>query len=553
MSLRLTSIGFVPEDTARVARAAFPKGSAWLLLRDELGTIFTDAAFASLFPRRGQPAEAPWRLALVTLLQYAENLSDRQAANAVRSRIDWKYLLGLELTDAGFDNSVLSEFRSRLLAGGAEEQLLQCLLQRCKEKRLLRARGRQRTDSTHVLSRVRTLNRLEGVGETLRAALNVLALAHPEWSRSHAPPEWVERYGTRVDDYNLPKGDAARRAYAEVIGRDGHHLLDLLSAADAPAGLRMLPAVEVLRQVWVQQFYRVEESVRWRTAEEGIPLASIFINSPYDVESRYARKRSTTWTGYKVHLTEVCEEAAPHLITHVQTTIAPATDASALESVHQALQEKEVLPSRHLVDASYVDAQTLVRSQGTYQVDLLGPAPGDGRWQAKAGKGFDAAHFTLDWDTKKAICPAGKQSVEWGSARDGGGHPVVRIKFARRDCGSCAHRSDCTRSAHAPRAILVREKDEYLALQAARAREAEADFRTEYGRRAGVEGTLSQGVRAFHLRQARYIGLAKTHLQHVATAGAINLVRLAAWLMGEEPAKTRQSTFVRLMAQPGYA
>lgn len=553
MSLRCGAIGPVPEETARIARAAFPKGTPWLLLREELGTIFTDAVFASLFPRRGQPAETPWRLALVTLLQYAENLSDRQAADAVRSRIDWKYLLGLELDDAGFDSSVLSEFRSRLVAGGAEERLLQCLLERCKEKRLLRARGRQRTDSTHVLSRVRALNRLEGVGETLRAALNVLAVAHPEWLRAQAPPEWVERYGKRVDDYHLPKGEAERRTYAERIGRDGYTLLDLLCAPDAPTGLRMLPAVEVLRRVWVQQFYRESEQVRWRGAEEGIPPASLFINSPYDVEAHYARKRSTTWTGYKVHLTEVCEEDAPHLITHVETTISPATDASALEAVHLSLQENEVLPSQHLVDAGYVDAQTLVRSRGEYQVDLLGPAPGDGRWQAKAGKGFDAAHFTLDWDAKKATCPAGQQSVEWGSSRDAGGHPVVRIKFSRLDCGTCRHRSDCTRSAHGPRALLVRQKGEYLALRAARAREAEADFKTEYGRRAGVEGTISQGVRAFHLRQSRYIGMAKTHLQHVATAAAINLVRVTAWLMGEEPAKTRQSSFVYLMAQPRYA
>ncbi len=550
MSLRLTSIGPVPEETARVARAAFPKGHPWLRLRDELGAIFTDAAFAPLFPRRGQPAEAPWRLALVTVLQFAENLSDRQAANAVRSRIDWKYLLGLELTDAGFDSSVLSEFRTRLLSGGAEELLLDALLECCKTKKLLVARGRQRTDSTHVLSKVRALNRLEGVGETLRAALNVLAVAHPEWLRSQAPPEWVERYGKRIDDYHLPKGDAERRAYAEVIGRDGHELLYLLSTPDAPAGLRLLPAIEVLRQVWVQQFYREGEQVRWRTAEEGIPPASIFINSPYDVEAHYARKRSTTWTGYKVHLTEACEEEKPHLITHAETTIAPATDGSALEAVHQALQEQEVLPGLHLVDASYVDAQALVSSQRDYQVELLGAAPGDGRWQAKAGKGFDASHFTLDWDTKKATCPAGKQSVEWSNARDAGGHPVVRIKFSRRDCGTCMHRSDCTRAADAPRAILVRAKEEYLALQAARAREAETDFKIEYGRRAGVEGTLSQGVRAFHLRQARYIGLAKTHLQHVATAAAINMVRLAAWLAGEEPERTRPSTFVRLMAQP---
>jgi transposase len=128
MSLHPQSIGPVPEDTVRVARAAFPRGNPYLRLRDELGTLFSDQDFASLFPTRGQPAEAPWRLLLVSLLQYAENLSDHQAAEAVRSRIDWKYLLGLELTDIGFDSTVLSEFRSRLVAGSAEEKILHTLL-----------------------------------------------------------------------------------------------------------------------------------------------------------------------------------------------------------------------------------------------------------------------------------------------------------------------------------------------------------------------------------------------------------------------------------------
>src|SRR3954468_12771646 len=135
----------VPEDTARVAHAAFPRGNPYLRLRDELGTLFGDDDFADLYPRRGQPALSPWRLALVTILQFREDLSDRRAADAVRARIDWKYLLGLELDDPGFDASVLCEFRSRLLAGEAEERLLEQLLDRCKTMGLVQAGGRQRT------------------------------------------------------------------------------------------------------------------------------------------------------------------------------------------------------------------------------------------------------------------------------------------------------------------------------------------------------------------------------------------------------------------------
>ncbi len=162
MSLRPTLAGAVPASTAMVARAAFPRGNPYLRLRDTLGTVFADQQFAALFPSHGQPAEAPWRLALVTLLQFAENLSDRRAADAARGRIDWKYLLGLELADPGFDASVLSEFRSRLVEGEAEALLLDTLLALCREQKLLVSRGRQRTDSTHVLGAVRSLNRPSG-------------------------------------------------------------------------------------------------------------------------------------------------------------------------------------------------------------------------------------------------------------------------------------------------------------------------------------------------------------------------------------------------------
>jgi transposase len=287
MSLRPIPCRDVPAATAAIARAAFPHGSPYLRLRDHLGTIFTDAQFASLFAPCGQPAECPWRLALVSLLQFAENLSDRRAADAVRSRIDWKYLLGLELTDPGFDASVLSEFRGRLVAGGLEEQLLDTLLVLCREHKLLSARGRQRTDSTHVLGAVRSLNRLACVTETMRAALNVLASAAPAWLRAHANPAWIERYGRRADDYDVPQGEAKRRAHAEQIGRDGHQLLAAIMAPGAPIWLREIPAIELLRQVWVQNFCLTDPAqtgepgagsssettprVRWRTEQEGIP------------------------------------------------------------------------------------------------------------------------------------------------------------------------------------------------------------------------------------------------------------------------------------------
>src|SRR5438270_9044896 len=193
-------------------------------LRDELGTVYDDRMFTSLYPVRGQPAHSPWRLALVTVLQFAEGLSDRQAADAVRGRIDWKYALGLELADPGFDFSVLCEFRARLVAGRLEQALLDAMLARLRERGLLKARGRQRTDSTHVLAAVRAVNRLESVGETPRHALNVLAEIAPDWLIEHMQPEWAKRYQSRFSDFRLPKEEQARKALAEQIGADGRDL-----------------------------------------------------------------------------------------------------------------------------------------------------------------------------------------------------------------------------------------------------------------------------------------------------------------------------------------
>src|SRR5438876_8017354 len=238
MSLPPQPLEPVREEAARVARGAFPKGHPYLTFRDALGTIFQDEDFTALFPAWGQPGIPPWRLALVTIMQFRENLADRQAAEAVRARIDWKYLLSLELTDPGCDFSVLSEFRDRLLVGSAEELLLDKLLERCRALGWLKARGQQRTDSTHVLAAVRVLNRLELVAETLRAALNAVATIAPDWLQAVTPLAWYERSSRRIEESRLPKDTAAREAYAHTVGEDGFMLLAALGCPEAPGGPR---------------------------------------------------------------------------------------------------------------------------------------------------------------------------------------------------------------------------------------------------------------------------------------------------------------------------
>jgi len=349
MSLHPTPITPVPEETARVARAAFPKGNRYREIRDVLGTIYTAELFADLYPQRGQPAAAPWRLALVTVLQFQEGLSDRQAADAVRGRIDWKYALGLELTDAGFDASVLSEFRSRLVAHQASGRLLDVLVEQFKEHGWITARGKQRTDSTQVLGAVRLLNRLELVTETLRAALEDVATLAPEWLRSWVPQSWLERYGRRIEEGRLPKGETARQQYAEQVGADGTLLLTRVQEEDTPAVVREVAAVKELGIIWQQQYVQQEETVRLRNKDDLPPNAQRH-DSPYDPEVRYSTKRDLSWIGYKVHLTETCEPKQVEVITHVETTSAPVADVEQLPTIHEALVDKGVPPGEHLVD-----------------------------------------------------------------------------------------------------------------------------------------------------------------------------------------------------------
>ncbi len=545
MSLHPQPIGEVPAETARVSRAAFPKGTLVTRLRDEFSALYQDEDFRRFYPARGQPGLAPWRLALVTVFQFLEQLSDRQAADAVRGRIDWKYALGLELTDPGFHFSVLTEFRARLVAGGAEHLLLDTMLERFKARGLVKARGKQRTDSTHVLGAVHDLHLLELVAETLRAALDDLAAAVPDWLRGVARPDWFERYGHRVEDYRLPKRREEREALALVVGADGFLLLGALDAQDAPAEARAVPMVQTLRDVWRVHYGRDDDGrPRWRPAAE-LPPVGERLQSPYDPEMHYSTKRQMEWSGYKVHVTETCDEDAAHLVTHVETCPAMQQDMTSTAEIHECLAAKGLLPAEHFVDSAYVDAGLLVSSQRDHGVSLEGPVRGVANQFAR-GQGFGQRDFAIDWEHERVTCPRGKTSVTWRAGRDDADAPRIQAIFSRTDCGACADRALCTPSKDARRSIYFHQRPEYEALNAARARMDDSAWKRRYRIRAGIESTLSQGVRAFGMRRSRYIGLAKTGLQQACTAAAMNVSRIVNWLDGRPRAKTRVTRFASL-------
>ncbi len=328
------------------------------------------------------------------------------------------------------------------------------------------------------------------------------------------------------------------------IGKDGFSLLDELDKPFAPVELRERSKVQTLRQLWTQHFERDDEGVRWLSGGKPPPQEG-FIESPYDPEARYSAKGTVSWVGYKVHLTETCEDDLPHLITQVETSSAIIQDVDMTASIHQKLDQKELLPAQHLVDTGYMSADLIVEANKTYGLKLLGPVRPNSSWQTKVEGAFDFTKFLVDWENQYVTCPQGKRSVGWCERLDKG-RPVIQVQFARKDCDSCSARSLCTRAKVSARHLVFPRQAQYEALLEARQQMTTPEWLEEYHRRAGIEGTISQAARTLPLRRCRYQGLAKTHLQEVATAAGLNLSRVVNWLEGKQPIKTQSSRFLRL-------
>lgn len=546
MSLTIEVENEIPTETVQLAKACCEKKNRLVTLRDAFGALFKQEDFADLYSWKGTVGIAPELLASVTVLQHAEKLSDSQAVTMVCTRIDWKYLLGLPLNYAGFDSSVLSEFRDRLLSNGVAERLFDLPLRHMKELGLLQERGKQRTDSTHVLAAIRSLNRLELVGETLRHVLNQLAIVAPNWLTAWLPDEWLARYGSRIEEAKFPQAESQRQRLMQTIAADGQQLLTQLLNDNSPDFLKQLPVVHLLWRLWIEQYEAVEGQLCWRQ-HGNLPPAAQMINSPYDAEARFSRKRNTTWTGYKVHLTESCDADLPHLLTHVETTPATEPDCQTLPQIHAALAKKALLPAEHLLDAGYVDIGNVCASRTDHQVELVGPMRPDSSLQAKQQAGYDIAHFLVNYATQTVTCPQGKNSVVWSPSTNKAGLQSITVRFAKQDCGACPVSALCTSSKAGVRGLRLQSThDKHQTLQQARVEQLTPDFEQRYQDRAGIEGTISLAVRAFTLRRTRFIGETKTKLQQLAAGSAINFSRLANWFQGRPRMTTRLSALAAL-------
>jgi transposase len=300
----------------------------------------------------------------------------------------------------------------------------------------------------------------------------LLSEVAPEWLLEHMDPAWAERYEKRFSDFRLPKDEKKRTELAETIGEDGRRLFEQVCAESRLPWLRELDALETLRRVWVQPYHASEQGTPWR-ADEEVPPSAVLITSPYDPEARYRRKKSTAWTGYKVHFTETCEVDTPHLIVEVIPTSATMADGDIVGELHAHLEEQQMLPAQHWMDMGYVDAEVLAQSQSRYQVDIVGPVMPDTSWASKEAGRFDHRQFQIDWQAHKTTCPAGHISRDWGHIPDRHGQPSLRVRFPLRLCRSCPLHAQCTPIA-AKVLILRPDEASYRALDQARIRQETA-------------------------------------------------------------------------------
>jgi transposase len=545
----------VPERTVALVRTVFQgRATRPILLREALGEVFADEEFTGWFDAEGRPGTPPGLLAMVCVLQYMEDLSDRAAADAVRSRLDWKFCLGLELEDTGFDFSVLSEFRDRLEADGRVDELFAMMLRGLAVQGLVRKGGRVRTDATHVLAAVRSLNRMELVGESVRAALEQLAAQAGPWLAPRIAPGWDVRYGRKVEAGRLPTGAAERLAWVEQTGRDGLVLLDGIDAEpdQGPWGhLRELGAVRVLRAVWRQQ-YQYDQTVDrllWR-AKERLPPGSELIQSPYDPDSRWSCKRAVEWEGYKLHVSQACEEDLPQLVVAVHTTAATLADSDLVPELHDDLTRHDLAPGLHFVDGAYTSVKLMAEARDG-GITMIGPLGLDSSWQARAKQGHDRDSFTIDWEHQQATCPQGRTSTMWTSPESLTGG--VLLKFAKQDCNACPAKALCTTS-RTGRSLTVPARDQHELQTQLRAEQQTDSWRELYNTRAGVEGCISRAVRCHGARHSRYRGHTRTHVQHVLTACAMNAATAADWhAQNNAPARPRPRTSFQTLAAKNLA
>jgi transposase len=518
MSLKAPFPSTIPEETQSVVAPLLGEDNVYRLIGQEIEHMLDEAALAEMYEAEGRPAINPIGLTVVTVIQFLEKLPDRMAAQMAVMRLDWKDARRQGLEWRGFHDTDVCNFRKRLLSHGQERVAVEQALNYLRERGYLKAGGKHRTDSTHSVGAVMRLSRLELVWETLRLALGALVNADAPWTLRGIAACLVEQDSSRRSDDRLSQ-EAVVQALGQT-GQDGYWLLEQVALQGNPT-LQTLPEIVQLCRVWEEQFTRQEGGTTClRPPGEAGGDA---ITSPHDPDGRYGDKGSRNWVGYKLQVTETAApEAAARFIPAIPVTSTVDQDNEQVEAIQPRLRARHLVPAQQYVDQGYRSGENLARSL-TQGIDLRGFIR-EGNVSKRPE--FRLSQFVIDLDPRQAICPAGRRSVKWARAKPKVKNVIAYHVSFGRQCRTCPFfgPDQCTDKAGRRRLGVSR----YHPLLQARRREADTlTFQREMHTRAGIEGTLSELVRAHGARRSRYRGLPKNQWQALFTATAANLKRLA--------------------------
>ncbi len=527
MSLKTEFPKAIPEETRQVVEPLLSEDNVYRLIGQEIEQMLDEAVLAEMYDEEGRPAINPIVLTLVTVFQFLEKLPDRLAAEMAVMRLDWKYALRQSLAWTDFHYADLCNFRKRLLKHGQEQVAFEQVVKYLRERGYLKAGGKQRTDSTHLLGAVMRLSRLELVWETLRVALRALVNADAPWTLRALPKSFVTTYSARQQDYRLSQEEVAQAM--RQTGQDGTWLWEQVVLQDR-ADLLELPEMVQLRRVWDEQFTRQPDgSTHPRPPGD---MGGDVINSPHDPDVRYGDKGSRNWVGYKLQITETADTGAARFITDITVTSTIEQDNDSLTKLQPRLVDRQVVPAQQYVDQGYMSGDNLARSL-EHGIDLRGFIR-EGNVTKRPE--FRLSQFDIDLNQRRAICPAGKRSVKWATSKAEVANLIAYHVSFGRQCQTCPFFGPdlCTDKASGRHLSVSRH---HVLLQARRHEADTLAFQVEMHVRAGIEGTLSELVRAHGARRARYRGLAKNLLQALFIAAAANLKRLARTFTAGLPAR----------------
>jgi transposase len=490
------------------ARTVFPLLEHY---RQRLTAVYT--------PDNGRPAWDPVRLLGVLVLQFVLRVADRQAAEMVQYDQRWRLALHLRVTDATFDPSLLVVFRNRLVDGTEEGLAFVAVLDYLVEHGWVPKRSRQRLDSTHVRGLLSAMSRLDCVRETIRLLLEDLE-ADDGLPESWAP-YWERYVESRLD--SRARAPALQAKFLEA----GKDVLEIWKQTAGRGDIEPRDAWVLLQRVFLEN-YELLPAATIRALRALPPGA---VHNPHEPEAQWSSKSTTrdkSWVGYKAQVAETVQdqpravgEPTANFLTAMVTQNAPASDKAGLaqEAVEQQSMGLDA-PSALYVDGAYISSEALKAAIEEGR-ELRGPAPAS----PDRGKVFTVEAFDVHIEERFAICPAAQRSSNCSRLEEQAtGKVVYRVEWSNAVCGACPLRAQCVSAGQDHRTFVV---GEHHTLLQDRRREMQTDaFKKEMRRRNGIEGTISELVRGYGLRQARYRGYTKVRLQNYLIGAACNLRRL---------------------------